>query len=78
MVSGLFHFNSVDQFISISKGVWLIFIIIVMFIEISVFNASSVDPDQMRQHLIWVCTVCQCPFYGMLGINVFKSVLADS
>ena len=35
------------------------------FIEIPVFNAKSVGPDQMP-HL-----VCQCSFYGALGMNVF-------
>ena len=25
---------------------------------------NSADPDQIQQHLICVCTVCQLPFYG--------------
>ena len=32
--------------------------------EIPVVNANSVDPDQ-----IWIYTVFQCPFYGLIGIN---------
>ena len=40
--------------------------LLLYFIEIPVFNANSVDPDQT---LHWVYTVCQCPFYGTLGIN---------
>ena len=42
-----------------------------MFIEMSVINANSVDPDQSPRSvaLIWVYTVCQCPIYGTLGIN---------
>ena len=46
----------------------------------SVFNANSVDPDQMPHSavsdlgLIWVYTVCHCPFYGILGINGLKPV----
>ena len=45
------------------------FLFITMFYRHDVFNANSVDSGQMLQHLIWVYTVCKCPFYGMLGIN---------
>ena len=24
--------------------------------------------------LIWVYTICQCPFYGMLGLNRLKEI----
>ena len=37
--------------------------------------ANSGDPDQMRHvllHLIWVCTVCQFPFYGSPDYNGLK------
>ena len=30
--------------------------------------ATSGDPDQTRR-LIWVCTVCQLPFYGSPNYN---------
>ena len=29
----------------------------------------NVDPDQTMRHLIWVYTICQCPFYGTLSLN---------
>ena len=47
------------------------FLLLQCFIEIPVFNANSVDPDQTLHSvgLIWVYTICQCPFYRMLGIN---------
>ena len=38
------------------------------FIEVSVFNAHSQDPDLWR--IIWVYSVCQCSFYWTLGISV--------
>ena len=44
MPSGLFYLNSLDKSISYIRGVWTVFII--MFVEISELNASSVDPDQ--------------------------------
>ena len=61
--SGFFYLNSLDRSISYRRGVWLLFII-TMFIEIYVFNAHSVDPDQtpLLRRLIWVYTVCLCPF----------------
>ena len=42
-----------------------------MFVEIPELNANSVDPDQMPCSVAsdLVYTVCQCPFYGMLGLN---------
>ena len=60
-----FHLNSLDRSISIRRGLWLV-LIISMFIEIPVFNANSVDPDQTPRYarLIWVYTVCNCPFMG--------------
>ena len=30
------------------------------------------------QHLIWVYTVCQCPFYGMPGLNGLRICLVTS
>ena len=46
MPSGFFCFNSLDWSISNRKGVWLMSIITMFFIEIPIINANSVDPDQ--------------------------------
>ena len=45
MQSGLFCLNSLDRVISNRKGVWLV-LLLKCFIEKSIFNATSVDPDQ--------------------------------
>ena len=45
MPNGLVYQNSLDRPIFDRKGVWLIFII-QCFIEILVFSANNVDPDQ--------------------------------
>ena len=42
MLNGFFYLHSLDRPISIRRGVWLVFII-----TNSVFNANSVDSDQM-------------------------------
>ena len=49
------------------RGVWLVFFIITIFTEITLFNANSIDPGS--DGAFWVYTVCQCLFYGTLGIN---------
>ena len=49
MRNGLFYLNSLDRSILNIRGVWLVFII-PCFIEIHVFNANSVDPDQTPQN----------------------------
>ena len=46
MASGLFYLKSLNRSISNRRGFWVIFII-PCFIEIRIFNAYSVDPDQM-------------------------------
>ena len=46
MSSGIFDLNSVDQSISNSR-VSGKFLLLLCFIEIPVFNANNVDPDQM-------------------------------
>ena len=46
MPSGFFYFNSLDWFISYIRGVWLVFLLLSCFVEISELNANSVDPDQ--------------------------------
>ena len=44
--------------------------------EYGAFNANSVVPIMCHilWHLICVYTVCQCPFYGMLGTNELNEV----
>ena len=61
MLSGLFYLMSLDRSISNRRGVWLLFLLLPRFIEVPVFSADSVDPDQMPpalQYMIWVYTVC--------------------
>ena len=71
MLSGLFYLNSLDKFISTRRGVWLIFII-TMIIEIPVYNANSVDPDQTPQSVASDLGLhcLQIPFYRTQGINL--------
>ena len=67
MPSALFYINSRDRSISNTRSFWLVLLL-------PCFKAI---PDKMqtvmtlirRRMLIWVYTVCQCPFYGSLGIN---------
>ena len=70
MPGGIFYYNYLDQSIC-DRRVSDYFLLLLCFIEIPIFNAYSVDPDQMPhlRHLIWVYTVCQCPFYRALGLN---------
>ena len=44
---------------------------IIIYYKNHELNANSVDPDQtpLSAALIWVYTVCQCPFYRVLDIN---------
>ena len=46
MLSGFFYLNSLDRSISSKRDVWLVFLLLLWFTEIPVFNANSVDPDQ--------------------------------
>ena len=50
MPSGLFYHNSLDRSILYIRGVWLVFIIIMTFLEISEFNANRVDPYELGLH----------------------------
>ena len=45
MPNGLLYLHSSDRSISNIRGVWLV-LLLLCFIEIQVFNANSVDPDQ--------------------------------
>ena len=70
MPNGLFYLHSSDQSISNNRGIWLILLL-------PEFNANSVDPDQMQHSAASDLgyTVCQCPFYGMLGLNGFRLIM---
>ena len=57
MPSGLSYLNSLGRSFSNRRDVWLVFIATISFIEISVFNASSLDPEQALH------SGCQCSFY---------------
>ena len=75
MPSGLFYLNSLNQSISHKRGVWLVFII-TMLLEISVFNANSIDSDQTPRSAVF--TVYQCPFYGTpLGLIRIKCISSE-
>ena len=63
MPSRLFYLSSFDKSIFNYKGCLVSFFLSQCFIYIPVINANSVDPDQMPH------SVCQCPIYGMLGLN---------
>ena len=49
MPSGLFYLNSLDRSISSGRGIWLVFLL-PCFIATPVYNANSVDPDQMPHY----------------------------
>ena len=53
------------------KGCPVSFVLLSCFVEISGLNTNSVDPDQMPHSAASDLgySVCQCPFYGMLGLN---------
>ena len=55
------------------EGMSGLFLFLPCFNENSVSNANSADPDQS---LIWVYTICKCPFYGTLSINGLSSLFA--
>ena len=64
--SAIFYLISLDRSISYIRGICLVFIII-----LSELNANSEVPDQTPRSAAsdLVYTVCQCPFYGTLGLN---------
>ena len=53
-----------------TEGISDYFLSLPYFTEMCAFNINSVDPDQTLQNATCdlVYTVCQCPFYGTLGI----------
>ena len=65
--NGFLHLNPLDGSIFIRKV--SSYVLLLKFIDISVFNANSVDLDQTLRRLICVYTDCRSFFYGTLGIN---------
>ena len=47
MPNGLFYLHSSDRSISTIKHVWFVFVMTMFYRNSYVFNANSVDPDQM-------------------------------
>ena len=74
MLSAFFYLNSLAMFISYIGGVWLV--LLSCFVGIFEINANNVDADLIRRcvsrHLICVFTVCKCPCYRPLGLNLLK------
>ena len=64
MPSGLFYLQSLDRSIPI-KGASNWFLLLPCFIEIPVFHANSIDPDQTPPSTQFA----KCPFYGTLALN---------
>ena len=52
-------------------SVWLVFVVAFFFFYSNSCpkTAYTLIRCHILQHLIWVYTVCQCPFYGTLSIN---------
>ena len=67
MPSGLFYLKSLYQSISCNRGVWLVFIITTFYRNLCWMQ--TVKNLIILRRLIWVNTVCQCPFYGTIGTN---------
>ena len=63
MPSGIFYLKSLVRFNSYRRGSGQI-LLLPCFIEIPVF----------LRRLIWVYTVCHCPFYGTLGLNGLRPI----
>ena len=64
--------------IPVERSLVSFFLLLPCFIEIPVFYANSVDPDQTPRlwRLIWICTVCQCSFYGTLGLDGLMGIFS--
>ena len=65
--NGISHFYQLDQSISVLRVVgWYFFVFIQTLIR--AFCKETVE-NLIRRHLIWVCTVCQCPTKRWLGLR---------
>ena len=71
-MSGLFYHYSLEHSISNSR-VSVLFLSLLCFIEIPVFNANSVDPDQM-QHSVASDLGLHCLPITLLGVSRLKWV----
>ena len=47
---------------------FLAFLFIQLFFKVLSGMANSVDPDQTKSNLIWICTVCLCHFVRNFGV----------
>ena len=72
-----FYINSLDMYISHKKGVCLVFIIAKNVIQIFVFNANSVDPDQTPRSAVSDLDLHCLPMslLLMLGRNMLRGNL---
>ena len=73
MPSGLFYLNSLDRSIASRKSVWLIFYYHHV-LEIPVFNANIVNPDQTPHYAVSDLVLHRLPInlYRTLSINGIK------
>ena len=60
-------------------GCLVSFLVLLFIIEISAFNANSLDPDQMPRSAASELglTVFQYPFCGTLGINGLNRIIVQ-
>ena len=73
-INGTKDQNLVEKYLHIPRGKWLNY----MYLQ----TVETLIRRRILQHLIWVCTVCQVPFYGSPDYNglialfcfVFKQV----
>ena len=69
MPSGLFHINSLDQTNCNRRGVCLVFLLLLCFIESPVFNANSIDPDQT------LCSVASDQGLNCLPMSLLRDAM---
>ena len=71
MTSGLLYLNSLDRFMSCIRGACLFLISLCFFYNFLnlIQTVWTLIRRRVLRRLIWVYTVCQCPFYGTLGTN---------
>ena len=70
MLSGFFHLTSLYRPISYIRNVWLVFFI-TMVVEISVFNANSVDSNQ-KLHSVASDLGLHCLSVSLLWVTRLK------